>query len=70
MFEEMLLFGSKDACPVASPGASDVGGLGIELLGGYHDLVVGAALGLVTGNHIAVAEMAESGRYELPFPRL
>src|SRR5437667_10794659 len=63
--EETRFVRGKDARLVAPPGTGDVGGLGIELLGGDHDLVVRAALSLVTGDDITVAKVAEAGRYEL-----
>ena len=68
--QEMLFLGGKDPGLVAAPGTGDVGGLGVELLGGDYDLVVGAALSLVTGDNITVAEVPETGRYELSFQGL
>src|SRR5438309_1665974 len=53
----MSLLRSKDASLVAAPGTGDVGGFGVELLGGDHDLVVGAALSLVTCDDITVTEV-------------
>src|SRR5436309_15478113 len=66
----MSLLRSKAASLVAAPGTGDVGGVGVELLGGDHDLVVGAALSLVTGDNVTVAEVPEAGWYELSFPGL
>ncbi len=66
----MSLLRSKDASLVAAPGTGDVGGFGVELLGGDHDLVVGAALSLVTCDDITVTEVPEAGWYELSFPGL
>ena len=60
-----LFLRGKDARLVAPPGTGDVGSLRIELFGGDHDLVVRAALSLVTGDDITVAKVAEAGRYEL-----
>src|SRR5205809_968535 len=68
--EEMLFLRGKDAGLVAPPGTGDVGSLGVELLGGDHDLVVGAALSLVTGDNITVAKVPEAGWYELSLPGL
>src|SRR5213596_2509374 len=65
----MSFLRGKDTGLLAPPGTGDVGGLGVELLGCDHDLVVGAALSLVTGDNITVAEVAEAGRHELPFLR-
>src|SRR5205814_1869470 len=69
-FQKMSLLRSKDASLVAAPGTGDVGGFGVELLGGDHDLVVGAALSLVTCDDITVTEVPEAGWYELSFPGL
>src|SRR5438477_8749349 len=66
----MSLLGCKDASLVAAPGTGDVGGFGVELLGGDHDLVVGAALSLVTCDDITVTKVPEAGWYELSFPGL
>src|SRR5438876_7341919 len=66
----MSLLRSKDASLVAAPGTGDVGGFGVEVLGGDHDLVVGAALSLVTCDDITVTEVPEAGWYELSFPGL
>src|SRR5439155_15186850 len=66
----MSLLRSKDASLVAAPGTGNVGGLGVELLGGDHDPVVGAALSLVTCDDITVTEVPEAGWYELSFPGL
>src|SRR6266568_1356057 len=66
----MSLLRSKDVSLVAPPGTGDVGGFGVEVLGGDHDLVVGAALSLVTCDDITVTEVPEAGWYELSFPGL
>ena len=63
--EEMRFVRGKDARLVAPPGTGDVGGLGVELLGGNHHLIVSAALSLVTRDNITVAEVPEAGWYEL-----
>src|SRR5207247_3612420 len=61
----MSFLRGKNAGLVAPPGTGDVGGFRVELLGGDHDVVVGAALSLVTGDNITVAEVPEAGWYEL-----
>src|SRR5438128_2270066 len=66
----MSLLWSKDAGLLTPPGTGDVGGFGVELLGGDHDPVVGAALSLVTCDDITVTEVTEAGWYELSLPGL
>src|SRR5205814_1882080 len=61
VLEEMLFLRGKNADLLTPPGTGDVGGFRVELLGGDHDLVVGAALSLVTGDDITVAEVTEAG---------
>src|SRR5438093_6991928 len=66
----MCVLRRKDAGLVTAPGTGDVCGLGVELLCSDHDLVVGAALSLVTRDNITVAEVPEGGGHELSFPGL
>src|SRR2546426_1047218 len=63
----MSLLRGEDAGLVAAPGTGNVGGLRVELLGGDHDLVVGAALGFMARENITVTEVPEAGGYELSF---
>src|SRR5437016_3585847 len=56
--EEVRFLRSKDAGLLTPPGTGDVGGFRVELLGDDHDVVVGAALSLVTGDNITVAEVS------------
>ena len=64
--EEMLFLRGKDTRLLTPPGTGDVGGLGVELLGGDHDLIVSAALSLVTGDNITVAKWRKPAGTSLP----
>src|SRR5881397_3883794 len=66
----MSFLRGKDAGLLAAPGTGDVGRLGVELLGGDHYLVVGAALGFMARDNITVTEVPEAGWYELSLPGL
>src|SRR5262245_34861847 len=60
--EQMRFVRSEERGLPAAAGAGDIGGFGIQLLGCNDDLLVSTALGLMTGNHITMAEIAERSR--------
>ena len=66
-FDEVRQIGNKDTAALTAPRAGDIGCLGIHFLGSQDDGRLRATLGLVAGDHIAVAEVTKLGSYDGSF---